>query len=107
MAIEKLDTDVRLPYDESALLSGSPAQLTDYLRQLIKTLQELLGEITIVANYGLDLNDGDAVYFALRQSDGTYPIGTWRRKQVGDNLEDQIQLVTDTWTTVHTRERRV
>ena len=102
IVIEKLDEDISLPFDEVALRSGDPQLLTEYLLTLIKTLQDLLGQIVVLANYEVDLADGDAIYYALKQSDGTYPAGTWRTIQVGDDLEDQVLLggdsVTGTWT---------
>ena len=106
MTIERLDSEVRIPYDEQALLSNNPQQLADYVRELVITLQDLLEKITTIANYAIDLVDGEAVYYALKSSDGDYPNGTWRRIQVGNNLEDQVKL-SGTWTTVQTRERPV
>jgi len=96
--IEHLDPDVRLPFDEEALLSGDPVQVTDEQRKLVKTLQELLEKITIISNYAVDLIDGEAIYSKLKNPDGSYPIGTWRLIQVGDNWERQVQLVLGTWT---------
>ena len=111
IVIEKLDEDIQLPFDEIALKSGDPVLLSQYLLTLIKTLQELLSQIVVTANFGVDLADGDAIYYALKQADGTYPLGTWRRIQVGDNLEDQVLLdgdsVTGTWTQVQVRERPI
>lgn len=104
--IEKIDTDVRIPYDEQALQSGNPYLLSEYLLTLVKTLQELLEKIAIAANYAIDLVDGEAVYYALKNSNGEYPDGTWRRIQVGDNLEDQVKI-NGTWTLVQRRERPV
>ena len=74
--LEKLDTDVRIPFDEEALLSGDPTRTADYLLELVKTLQELFEKITVVSNYAIDLIDGEAIYYALKSSDGTYPNGT-------------------------------
>ena len=102
--LEKLDTDVRIPFDEEALLSGDPVRIKEEWRELVKTLQELLEKITVVSNYAVDLIDGEAIYYALKQSDGTYPNGTWRRIQVGDNLEDQVKIA-GTWTFAQRRER--
>lgn len=96
--IEHLDPDVRLPFDEEALLSGDPVQVTDEQRKLVKTLQELLEKITIISNYAVDLIDGEAIYSKLKNPDGSYPLGTWRLIQVGDNWERQVQLVLGTWT---------
>ncbi len=107
MGLEKINTDIRIPFDEIALRSGDPVLLTRYMFELAKTLQGLLADIVTVANFSLDLNDGDAIYYALKNSSGDYPIGTWRRIQVGDNLEDQVQLTLGTWTTAQTRERPV
>lgn len=104
--IEHLDTDVRIPYDEEALKSGDPTRTADYLLELVKTLQELLEKITVASNYAIDLVDGEAIYYALKQPDGTYPNGTWRRIQVGNNLEDQVKI-SGTWTQVQVRERPV
>jgi len=96
--LEHLDPHVRLPFDEEALLSGDPVQITDELRKLVKTLQELLEDITIISNYAVDLIDGEAIYSKLKNPDGTYPLGTWRFIQVGDNWERQVQLVLGVWT---------
>jgi len=104
--LEKLDTDVRLPYDEQVLLSGDRSQVADYMLELVKTLQELIEKITVISNYAVDLVDGEAIYYALKQADGTYPNGTWRRIQVGDNLEDQVKE-DGAWTMVQRRERPV
>ena len=102
--LEKLDADVVLPYDLEALLSGDPRKIAEEWLELVKTLQELLEKITIVSNYAVDLIDGEAIYYALKQSDGTYPDGTWRRIQVGDNLEDQVKIA-GTWTFAQRRKR--
>lgn len=104
--LEKLDTDVRIPFDEEALKSGDPVRTADYMLELVKTLKELLEKITVVSNYAVDLIDGEAIYYALRGSDGTYPNGTWRRIQVGNNLEDQVKIA-GTWTLVQRRERPI
>lgn len=96
--LERLDIDVRLPFDEEILLSGDRVQITDEQRKLIKKLQELLGNISNTANLVLDLFDGEAIYSKLKLPDGSYPIGTWRFIQVGDNWERQVQLVLGEWT---------
>ena len=96
--LEHLDTEVRLPYDEEALLSGDKNRIADEWLELIKTLQDLLEKITVVSNYALDLYDGEAIYSKLKLADGSYPIGTWRFIQVGDNWERQVQLVLGVWT---------
>jgi len=95
--ITHLDPDVQLPFDEEALLSGDPVQITDEQRKLVKTLQELLEKITIISNYAVDLIDGEAIYSKLKNPDGSYPLGTWRLIQVGDNWERQVQLVLGEW----------
>ena len=109
MSIIKIGKDIELPYDEIAILSGDPQRLADYLRELVKVNEEYLKDIVSATNLGIDLVSGDAVYYALKDKDGNYPVYTWRRLQVGDNLEDQILTGGDstsgTWTTVYTRER--
>lgn len=105
MTIDRLDSDFKIPYDEEALRSGDPVRMSLYLLEFAETIQLLLARITDVANFSLSLADGDAVYYALPDSDGNYPIGTWRRIQVGDNLEDQVQLILGVWTMAQTRER--
>lgn len=90
--LERLNSDFKIPYDEAALTSGDPARTAAYLLELAETLQLLLNDIVTVANFSLSLADGDAVYYALPGSDGEYPDGTWRRIQVGDNLEDQKKI---------------
>ncbi len=104
--LEKLDTEVRIPYDEEALLSKDPARIADYMLELVKTLQELLEKLTVISNYSVDLATGEAAYYALPQDDGTYPDGTWRRIQVGDNLEDQ-KKIDGAWVMVHRRTPRL
>lgn len=96
--LEKLDPDVRIPYDEEALRSEDPARLAEYMLELVKTLQGLLEKITVVANYAVDLVDGEAIYSKLKGSDGNYPVGTWRLIQVDNNWQRQVQLTVGTWT---------
>lgn len=96
--LERLDTEVRLPYDEEALLSGDKNRIADEWLELIKTLQDLLEKITVVANYAVDLYDGEAIYSKLKLADGSYPLGTWRFIQIGDNWERQVQQVLGVWT---------
>ncbi len=104
--LERIDTDFKIPYDEEALASGDPARIATYLLELAETLQLLLRNIADVANFSLDLADGDAVYYALPGSDGEYPDGTWRRIQVGDNLEDQVKI-NGTFIQAQVRERPI
>lgn len=104
--LEHLDTDIRLPLDEEALKSGNPIRMYDYMLELVKALQERLEEITVISNYTVDLVDGEAVYYGLKSSDGTYADGTWRRIRVGDNLEDQVKIAGE-WVLVQRRERPV
>lgn len=104
--LKKLDTQVRLPYDEEALLSGDKSRVAEEWLELVKKLQELLEKITIISNYSVDLVDGEAVYYALKLEDGTYANGTWRRIQVGNNLEDQVKIA-GIWTRAQVRERPV
>ena len=87
-----MDTEVRLPYDEEALQSGDPVRVAEYVLELVKTLQELLERITVISNYTVELSPGEAIYYALKQADGTYANGTWRHIQIGDNLELQVKI---------------
>lgn len=105
--IEKIDADLQIPYDEEALLSGDPARIADYQLQLVKTLQELLQKIAEVANYAVDLFDGEAIYSQLKNVDGSYPLGTWRLIQIGNNWERQVQLILGVWTFAGDFERPI
>ena len=107
MPIERIDPDVRIPFDEEAILTGDPVRLADEWRELIKTLQELLEKITVAANYALDLVPGDAIYSKVKNLDGSYPLGTWRLKQVDDNWERQVQLALGVWTFAGDFERPI
>ena len=98
MTVEHLDSEVRIPYDEAALLSNNPQQLADYIKELVITLQDLIEKITTIANYSIDLFDGNALYSKLKNTDGTYPLNTWRLIQVGNDWERQVQLTLGTWT---------
>lgn len=102
--LEKLDTGFQIPYDEEALKSENAITREEALYKIIVWLQDILEKITVVSNYSTDLVDGEAIYYALKQSDGTYPDGTWRRIQVGDNLEDQVKIDGE-WTFVQRRVR--
>lgn len=104
--LERLSPDFKIPYDEAALSSGDPARTAAYLLELADTLQLLLRDIIDVSNASLALADGDAVYYALPGGDGEYPDGTWRRIQVGDNLEDQVK-VDGTFIQAQVRERPI
>ena len=105
--LEHLDTDVQLPYDEEALKSDNPVRIANYLLELVKTLQELLEKMTVISNYAVDLIDGEAIYSKLKNADGSYPVGTWRLIQVGNNWERQVQLTLGTWTFAGDFERPV
>lgn len=105
--IEKIDVDLQIPYDEEALLSGDPARIADYQLQLVKTLQELLQKIAEVTNYAVDLFDGEAIYSQLKSADGSYPLGTWRLIQIGNNWERQVQLILGVWTFAGDFERPI
>ncbi len=96
--VERLDPDVRIPYDEAALRSDDPARLAEYVLELVKTLQELLEKITVSTNYSTDLFDGEALYSKLKDSNGDYPIGAWRLIQVGEEWQRQVQLTIGTWS---------
>jgi len=106
--LAKLDTDLQIPLDEDAIKSGDPERLLDYLRELTGTLQDLFETVTLTANYTIDLADGAAVYYALKNKEGVYPVGTWRTRQVGDNLVHEFKSAApDTWTVVKTTERPI
>ncbi len=107
MAIEKLDTDFRLPLDTEALNSGNPKKMAEYIVELVKVLQILLENITVVANLAIDQADGEAIYSKLKLADGTYPIGAWRLIQVENNWQRQVQLTLGTWTEAGNFERPV
>lgn len=104
--LERIDPDLKIPWDEEAVLSGKPEQLADYLLQLVKTLKDLLERITEVANYGIDSNDGEAVYVGTKNLAGEYPDGTWRFIKNGDNLERQVKI-SGTWTGAGDFERPI
>ena len=106
MTISRLDDDVKIPYDEAALKSGDPLRVSLYLLDLVRTLQELLVDISRVTNSAVDLSDGEAIY-SKSKVDGLYPIGTWRLIQVGDNWERQVQLTLNTWTFAGDFERPI
>jgi len=97
MTIERLDEDVRLPFDEPALLSEDPQLLRDYIQQLVKTLQDIIERFTQVANLGLDLNDSNVRYFGARSSDGSYPDGTWRIIKVDENDFQLQKKISGDW----------
>lgn len=72
----------------------------------MQTLQDLLEKVTIISNYSVELVDGEAIYYSLKLEDGTYADGSWRRIQVGNDLEDQVKIA-GVWTFVARRERPV
>lgn len=98
MTIEHLDSEVRIPFDEQAIRSNNPEQLSDYIRELVITLQDLIEKITVISNYSVDLVDGSALYSKLKNADGSYPLGTWRLTQVDDDWQRQVQLTLGIWT---------
>lgn len=90
--IERIDSDVKLPFDREALLSKDPEVRVDAQFEMVKYLQDLLEKIVAAANFNIDLADGEAVYYKLRGKDGEYPNGTFRRMQVDANLELQVKI---------------
>jgi len=99
MTIKFLDPNVRLPFDSDALLSKDPVRLTDYVRKLVKTLQEIQNRIVQVANLALEATNGSEIYLSLKDTTGDYPDGTWRLKQVDGNLEIQ-KKISGAWTKI-------
>ncbi len=98
MSIERLDEEVRLPFDEGALASGDPKRLLQYMFELVRELRELLESNATITNLGINISDGEAIYLKNKNAGGDYPLGTWRLIQVGDNLERQVQLTLNVWT---------
>ncbi len=105
MTVEKITKDFKLPFEEGVFASKDPAQITAYMLKLVETLQALLEKIRDVANFSLDLFDGEALYSQLKDTNGDYPIGTWRLIQVDDDWERQVQLTLGTWTFAGAFER--
>lgn len=97
--LERLDPDTRIPFDETALLSGDPEQVKEYLLTLVKVLEKKLERMITVANYTTDLIDGEAIYLGLKGSGGDYPNNTWRLIVVNGALEMQKKL-SGTWTKI-------
>lgn len=87
MTIERLDPDIKLPFDEQVLLHGTKQDIAGEWLELVKTLDERLEKLTTVVNYGVDFNDGEALYLGLKTAAGRYPTGTWRWIKVGKVLE--------------------
>lgn len=104
MTITRIDTDIKIPFDFVALSNRDPKEQARGILQIVKALQEILEQIITVSNLSVDLNDG-ALYSKLKQADGTYPLGTWRLIQVGDNWERQVQLTLNEWTFAGNFER--
>ena len=105
--VERIDLDTVLPWDEEAIKSGDPARMAEYMLELTEALQEIISSVASIANAAVTLVTSTENYYDLPDEFGDYPIGTWRRVQVGDNLEDQVQLTLGVWTTGHVRERPV
>ena len=105
--IERVEEEIRIPYDEPAIRSGNPVQLANYILSLVKVLQRLLEDHSQAINLTVDSFDGEALYLATKNPDGTYPIGTWRFIQVGNNLERQVQLTLGVWTFAGDFERPI
>jgi len=94
-----------MPWDREALESGDPMRQAEYLKKLVKTLETLLQQIVVISNYSIDVVDGAAIYSKLKNADGSYPLGTWRLIQVGDDWQRQVQLTANTWTLAGAFER--
>ena len=107
MTIERVDTDIRIPFDKDALSSSDPVEQADALLDIVKVLQNLLEQLVTVTNLNVDAFDGEAIYSKLKDVNGDYPIGTWRLIQVGDNWERQVQLTLGTWTFAGDFERPI
>ncbi len=98
MTIRRISSDFKIPLDVDALESGDPKRITAYMSELADFLQLFLANIIEVANLVIDLADGDAIYSKPQNIDGSYPLGTWRLKQVDDNWERQVQQTLGVWT---------
>ena len=100
MTIERIDEPVRLPRFESAILSGQPEALNDGIKVFTDELEKILQLLIDQGNSSINLNDGDAVYSRDKESDGQYPLGTWRHRQFGNNFIREVltDRAADTWT---------
>ena len=88
MSIESVD-DVRIPYYENQILSGEPAQLNDWARDLVQSLQTWADQWTSITNQQLNMSNSDAVYWGSVDGNGDWVDGTWRMIKVAD---DDFQL---------------
>ena len=105
--IERIDLDTTLPWDEDAIKSGDPIRMAEYMLELTEALQQVISNIASISNASVTFVTATEKYYDTPDEFGNYPLGTWRRVQVGNNLEDQVQLTQGVWTTVHVRERPV
>jgi hypothetical protein len=126
--LERLETPVRIPFDEDVLksedreeiaeyfrtlimeLKEDREEIAEYFRTLIMELKEILEKMTEVVNYGVDSNDGEAIYLGVKDIDGIYPIGTWRWIKVDSALQLQEKVTNtgveaDDWTKVASHSR--
>ena len=96
--IDKVNTEVTLPYWPTYILSGDPNELDEYLRILLKSLQDIQDSIVTAVNFGIDLSDTNTRYFGTKNTSGVYPDGTWRITKIDSDDFEVQKKIDGTWT---------
>ncbi len=100
MTINRIDEPVLLPRIESAILSDDPQAFNDAFREFTNRLEEILRLLIDQVNTFADTDDDGVKYSQGKETDGQYPLGTWRHRQSGDNFIREVlkDRANDTWT---------
>ena len=80
---------VNIPYYEAQIISGDPQQLNDWVRDLVKVLQEFADNTTERVNLQLLASNVDVAHFGSQDELGEWIDGTWRLIRIS---EDDFQL---------------
>lgn len=100
MAIEHLDEELALPYNEEAIREGGEA-LARYMWELVSEIKRVaFSDVRTVVNALVDITNTDWQYWGTRDPNtGIFPDGSWRCGPVDGMLEWQ-KKVDGTWTRV-------
>ena len=89
-----------LPWNETAIRSGDPTAIVDYLYSLNRELTGLLEQIFERLNEGAEDTGMTWTYFATPNPlTGQYAEGSWRVGVEDGNFVKQ-RVVSGTWTTI-------
>ncbi len=89
---------VNIPYYEAQITSGDPQQLNDWVRDLVKVLQEFADSTTERINLQLTASNADVSHWGSLDELGEWKDGTWRLIRINENDFQLQKKINGTFT---------